>query len=134
MHSTISLQMMHSSGICCFFSRSLKYPRWYWQVGGFSLLLFCFSSGRIVSTCVFSGLLLASICSSVIFVKQNGQAGYVSAGSCCKFKVLSGVVKAFLHAGFGQLNVLFPRFLFNQDKLIFIMNGAYWLIVLMNLK
>ena len=78
-------------------------------MGVFSLLLVVFSLEIIVSTCVFSGLLLSSICGSVIiFVKQNGQAGYVCAGSCCKFKVLSGVLKSFLHAGFGQVNVLLP--------------------------
>jgi hypothetical protein len=27
-------------------------------------------------------------------------------------------VKAFLHAGFGQVNVLFPRFSLTNDKLI----------------
>jgi len=70
------------------------------------LLLLGFAFERTGSTCVFSGLLLSSICASVIFVKQNGQAGYVCAGSCCKFKVLSGVVKVFPHAGFGQVNVL----------------------------
>ena len=77
-------------------------------MGVFSLLLVVFSLEIIVSTCVFSGSLLSSICASVIFVKQNGQAGYVCAGSCCKFKVLSGVLKSFLHAGFGQVNVLLP--------------------------
>ena len=82
------------------------------------MLLVGFSLERIVSTCVFSGLLLSSICASVIFVKQNGQAAYVCVESCCKFKVLSGVVKAFLHAGFGQVNVLFPRFSLTNDKLI----------------
>ncbi len=82
------------------------------------MLLFGFSLEGVVSTCVFSGLLTASICASVIFVKQNGQAAYVCAGSCCKFKVFSGVVKVFLHAGFGQVNVFFPRFSLTNDKLI----------------
>jgi hypothetical protein len=73
-------------------------------------LLVGFSLGRTVSTCVFSGSLSASICASLIFVKQYGQAAYGSAESCCKFKVLSGLVKSFLHEGFGQVNVLFPSF------------------------
>ena len=78
---------------------------WYWQPVGFSLVLLC----------SFPGLLLASIGGSAIFVKQNGQASYVSAESCCKFKVLSGVVKVFLHAGFRQLTILFPRFSLDNE-------------------
>ena len=63
---------------------------------------------RTVSTCTLSGLLSASIWASVIFVKQYGQAAYSFAESCRKFKVLSGVVKTFLHEGFEQVNVHFP--------------------------
>ena len=112
MHSIISLQTMHSSGICFFCFCSLKQPRWQWQEGGISLFLVGFSAGRTVSTCVLSGLLSVSIWASVIFVKQYGQATYGSAESCCKFVVLSGVVKTFLHEGFGQVNVLFPSIFF----------------------
>jgi len=70
---------------------------WYWQPVGFSLVLLC----------AFPGLLLASICGSAISVKQKGQASYVSVESCCKFMVLSGVVKVFLHAGFEQITIFF---------------------------
>ena len=71
---------------------------------------------------VFSGLLFASILASVIFVKQYGHAAYGSAESCCKFNVLSGVAKTFLHEGFGQVNVLFPSYSLTNDKLVFFMN------------
>ena len=79
-------------------------------MGNFSLLLDGFSLARSVSVCILSGFLAGSILASVIFVRQYGQAVYGSAGPC-KFKVLSGVVKTFLHDTFGQVYVNFPSFI-----------------------
>ncbi len=112
MQSTMSLQMRHSSGICSFEERSLKYPGWYWHPAGFSpVLVFSLTSGCIIfgssASLIFSSALSGASSTIFISVRQKGHAKYVSDGFSCRFKVLRGAVKFFLHVGFWHVSICF---------------------------
>jgi hypothetical protein len=112
MQSTMSLQMRHSSGICSFEERSLKYPGWYWHPAGFSpVLVFSLTSGCIIfgssASLIFSSAFSGASSTIFISVRQKGHAKYVSDGFSCKFKVLRGAVKFFLHVGFWHVSICF---------------------------
>jgi len=110
MHSTMSLHIMHSSGMSSFEDRSLRYPRWWLHSEGFSGISTC--SSRSSSSTVTSSVSFDSSgktgesWSTEISVKQYGQASYSSLESCCRFKALRGWAKTLPQESFGQVNVL----------------------------
>ena len=109
MQLTISVQVMHSSGIFSLFERSLRYPKcWVHCVFVGACAAFCsaalFSAVFRVSVLRFGfDLTAGGVSWVVISVRQCGHARYGSGLSKHKFMAFRGFAKGLLQDGFGHV-------------------------------
>jgi hypothetical protein len=111
MQLTMSVQVMHSSGIFSLFERSLRYPKW-WVHSVLIGACVVFSSAADASSCVvlrgsvsgFGFVLEAGGFSGVVIsVRQWGHARYGSGLSKARFMAFRGFAKGLAQDGFGHV-------------------------------
>jgi len=109
MQLTMSVQVMHSSGIFSLFERSLRYPKWRVHCG-FVGAVPSFSSAALssvvlrVSVSRFGfGSAVGGLSWVVISVRQRGHARYGSGFPRAKFMAFNGFTKGLRQDGFGHV-------------------------------